>query len=267
MPSKRVWLAAVLMSGMAAVPHPALAQFAGTGSTPSNGPMSNSPMGQGFVPPGVADFQGHTAPKDPARIVKDVENGMKDADPIVRVTELKKLRSVEEPKVNKILIRALSDPDIRVRIKAVDILGARGANEGVAPLSQMLFLRSTEEIVKLHVVAALGRIGDAGGALPVMQYLDEERASGDNPQDCGTAVFALGEMGSEKAVPLLTKVIATDKSLMVRQLAKEALEKIDGELPSVHSQRLAAQDRGVIPTDEKLSKLRKLDEKVQQMER
>ncbi len=265
MPSKRVLLAAVMMLLVAAVPHLAFAQYGGNGT---GSPLSNSGMmHQGFVQPGVDDLQGRMARETPFRTLKDVETGMKDADPIVRVTELKKLRFLQDPKVNKILIRALSDPDIRVRIKAVDILGARGANEAVGPLSQMLFLRSTEPIVKLHVVAALGRIGDAGGVLPVMQYLNEERASDDNPQDCGTAVFALGEMGSEQATPLLTKMIATDKSAMVRQLAKEALEKIDGELPSIHSAKLAEQNKSVVPTDEKLAKLRKLDEKVQQMER
>ncbi len=65
----------------------------------------------------------------------------------------------------------MSDPDVRVKVKAIDILGAREANDAVTPMSTMLFLRSTEPIVKLHLVAALGRIGDAQGALPVMQYL------------------------------------------------------------------------------------------------
>jgi HEAT repeat protein len=265
MPSKRALLAAVLLLGVAAVPRLAFAQYGGngTGSALSNSGM----MHQGFVQPGIDDLEGRMSRETPFRVLKDVETGMKDADPNVRVTELKKLRDLQDPKVNKILIRALSDPDIRVRMKAIDILGARGANEAVGPLSQMLFLRTTEPVVKLHVVAALGRIGDAAGALPVMQYLREERTSGDNPQDCGTAVFALGEIGSDSATPLLTKVIASDQSPMVRRLAREALEKIDGELPSAHAARLAQGDKKVVPTDQKLAKLRAFDQKVQAMER
>ncbi len=81
----------------------------------------------------------------------------------MRVSELEKLRNLQDPEVNQILITSLSDPDVRVKIKAIDILGAREANDAVPPISSMLFLRSTEPIVKLHLVAALGRIGDAQG--------------------------------------------------------------------------------------------------------
>jgi hypothetical protein len=55
---------------------------------------------------------------------------------------------------------------------------------------------------------------------------------------------------------------------MVRRLAQEALEKIDGELPSQHSTEVAAQKAKLVqPTDEKLSKLREFDQKLQEMER
>jgi hypothetical protein len=63
-------------------------------------------------------------------------------------------------------------------------------------------------------------------------------------------------------------VVANDKSDMVRRLAQEAIEKIDGELPSQHSTQLAAEKAKLVqPTDEKLSKLREFDQKLQEMER
>ena len=130
----------------------------------------------------------------------------------------------------------MSDPDVRVKVKAIDILGAREANDAVTPMSTMLFLRSTEPIVKLHLVAALGRIGDAQGALPVMQYLGEDQ----DERGRGTAVFALGEIGSDKAVPLLNAVVAQDQSPMVRRLAKEALEKVSGEMPTERAKTVAS---------------------------
>jgi len=134
-------------------------------------------------------------------------------------------------------------------------------------MSQLLFLRSTEPLVKLHVAAALGRIGDARGTLPVMQYLEEERTAGDDDRARGTAVFALGEIGSDKANELLSQVVSADKSDMVRRLAQEAVEKIDGELPNQHSTMVAAKAKVVQPTDEKLAKLREFDKKLQEMER
>jgi HEAT repeat protein len=262
----RLALAGAMIIGMAGLPAFAHAQYGGSGmgSALSADPMSH----QGKVQAGIDDIRNRTESESPMKIIKDVKLGLKDADPNVRVQELKKLRNLQDPEVNKIIMDCLSDPDIRVKIKAVDLLGARQANEGVPPMSQMLFLRSTEPLVKLHAAAALGRIGDSRGTLPVMEYLQEETAAGDDDRARGTAVFALGEIGSDKSNDLLSQVVANDKSDMVRRLAQEAIEKIDGELPSQHSTQLAAEKAKLVqPTDEKLSKLREFDQKLQEMER
>jgi len=55
-------------------------------------------------------------------------------------------------------------------MKDLDLLGYRETNSAVGPISRMLFLRSAEPAVRLHAVAALGRIGDAQGALPIMRH-------------------------------------------------------------------------------------------------
>lgn len=262
----RLVLAGAIFIGASALPGFALAQYGGSGmgSALSADPMSH----QGKVQAGIDDIRTRTESESAYKVIKDVKLGLKDADPNVRVQELKKLRTLQDPEVNKILMDSLSDPDIRVKIKAVDLLGARQANEGVPPMSQMLFLRSTEPLLKLHAAAALGRIGDARGTLPVMEYLEEESVAGDDDRARGTAVFALGEIGSDKPNELLSQVVANDKSDMVRRLAQEALEKIDGELPSQHSTEVAAQKAKLVqPTDEKLSKLREFDQKLQEMQR
>jgi HEAT repeat protein len=231
-------LAAAIIIAAAATPGVVHAQYGGSGmgSALSSDPMSH----QGRVSAGVDDVTRRAGAESPFKIIKDVKLGLKDADPNVRVQEL----------------------------KAVDLLGARQANEGVPPMSQLLFLRSTEPLLKLHAAAALGRIGDARGTLPVMEYLEQETGAGDDDRARGTAVFALGEIGSDKSTELLSQVVANDKSDMVRRLAQEAIEKIDGELPSQHSTQLAAQKNKMVrPTDEKLAKLRDFDHKLQEMER
>jgi len=246
-----------------AVPHLAFAQYGGQGlgSALSSNPMSH----QGQVKPGVDDLASRAQQETPFKIIKDVKLGLKDADPSVRVSELEKLRYLQDPEVNQILMSSMSDPDVRVKIKAIDILGAREANDAVPPMSSMLFLRSTEPIVKLHLVAALGRIGDAQGAVPVMQYLGEDQ----DERGRGTAVFALGEIGSDKAVPLLNAVVAQDQSSMVRRLAKEALQKVSGELPTERAKTLAevSTKSQIQPTDQKLAKLREMDKKMEDLER
>jgi HEAT repeat protein len=262
----RLALVGAVVIGMAALPALAHAQYGGSGmgSALSADPMSH----QGKVQAGIDDMRNRVETESTFKIIKDVKLGLKDADPNVRVQELKKLRNLDDPEVNKILMDTLSDPDIRVKIKAVDLLGARQANEGVSPMSQLLFLRSTEPLLKLHAAAALGRIGDARGTIPVMEYLQDETAAGDDDSARGTAVFALGEIGSDKANELLSRVVSSDKSDMVRRLAQEAIEKIDGELPSQHSTQIAAQKAKLVqPADEKLAKLREFDKKMQEMER
>lgn len=254
---------AVFALGVAlAVPHLAFAQYGGQGlgSALSSNPMSH----QGQVKPGVDDISSNAMQETPFKIIKDVKLGLKDADPTVRVSELIKLRNLTDPEVNLILINSLSDPDVRVKVKAIDILGAREANDAVPPMSSMLFLRSTEPIVKLHLVAALGRIGDAQGAMPVMQYLGEDQ----DERGRGTAVFALGEIGSDKAIPLLNMVIAQDQSAMVRRLAQEALQKVNGEMPTERAKTVAANtNKETQPTDQKLAKLRDMDKKLHDLER
>ncbi len=245
-----------------AIPELAFAQYGGQGigSALSSNPMSH----QGQVKPGVDDMQGNAAAETPFKVIKDVKLGLKDADPTVRVTELERLRFLQDPEVNQILTNSISDPDVRVKIKAIDLLGAREANDAVTPMSTMLFLRSTEPIVKLHLVAALGRIGDTQGVLPVMQYLGEDQ----DERGRGTAVFALGEIGSDKATPLLNAVVAQDQSPMVRRLAKEALQKVSGEMPTERAKTVAeASTKANQPTDQKLAKLREMDKKMEDAER
>ena len=255
--------AAFALGAALAVPHLAFAQYGGQGlgSALSSNPLSH----QGQVKPGVDDLASRATQETPFKIIKDVKLGLKDADPTARVSELEKLRYLQDPEVNQILTNSMSDPDVRVKVKAVDILGARAANEAVKPMSSMLFLRSTEPVVKLHLVAALGRIGDAQGTLPVMQYLGEDQ----DERGRGTAVFALGEIGSDKAAPLLNTVVAQDQSQMVRRLAKEALQKVSGELPSEREKTVAdaSTKQQLQPTDQKLAKLRELDKKLDDAER
>lgn len=243
--SKTPGLFAFIASAVLTFPAIAFAQFGGQGlgSALSNDPLSH----QGQVRPGVEDTAGHAAQETPFKIIKDVKLGLKDADPNVRVGELTKLRDLQDPEVNAILVESMADTDLRVKLKAIDLLGSREADEAVAPMSSMLFLRSTEQIARLHLVAELGRIGDGQGAPAVMQFLAEP----EDDRGRGTAVFALGEIGNEKATPLLKRVVIEDQSPTVRRLAREALRKIDGELPFEHQKQTAVAARPACPRSDR----------------
>jgi HEAT repeat protein len=190
--------------------------------------------------------------------LKSAEDGLKDADPRVRVEALRKLRNVPDAQADFLLIRALSDPDTRVRVKAIDILGGRGNKDAVPPMCQLLFLRSTEPVVKMHIAAALGRIGDNKATKPLIQYLYE--ASDERSR--GTAVFALGEIADPDASDVLTTAATEDPSATVRRLAQQAIQKINGEIPSGHPVTTAREQ--MVPTDQRLAKMRQMDQELNQ---
>jgi HEAT repeat protein len=242
-----------LLLALAMSPAAALAQFGGLSSPGGAGNMMSKMMQGG---------QKGQETKSPDQLETDAKKGMSDADPRVRAEALDKLRGVNEPKAQEILIEGLTDPDIRVKIRAIDILGAQQATLAVPLMTQQLFLRETQAVVKLHIVAALGRIGDSRGTLPVVGYLKE--APDDSAR--GTAVFALGEIGDPHATDILVQTVTNDRNPMVRKLAQESLEKIDGELPTVHSEQQTAQsDSRLIPTDQRLSKMREVDREMQKL--
>jgi HEAT repeat protein len=246
------FVAVVIAGALVAVPLRAYAQF-GSGFSGPRG-MSPSSTLQSLDQAGPSTLK-HGKSDDEQ--IKDAKRKIIDADPRVRVVALEDLRYVgDKPEVTELLFRGANDADVRVRIKGIDVLGARGVNDAVPLMSQALFLRETPAVEKLHLVAALGRIGDARGALPILEYLDEV----DDPGSRGTAVFALGEIGDPSANDKLIEVVTNDKTEMVRKLAQEALEKIGGELPN-HQQEQAKADRdkALEPTDQKLAKLREMD--------
>ncbi|HVA40495.1 MAG TPA: HEAT repeat domain-containing protein [Candidatus Binataceae bacterium] len=235
-----------------AIPAAARAQMGGMGPGGAGNMMGNMMGG--------AQGQKGQESKSPEQTLQDAKKGMSDADPRVRAEALDKLRDVNDAKAQDILIDGLTDSDIRVKIRAIDILGAQQATIPVPLITQQLFLRETQPVVKLHIVAALGRIGDSRGTLPIIGYLKE--APDDSAR--GTAVFALGEIGDPHATDTLVQTVTNDKNPMVRKLAQESLEKIDGELPNVHSeQQTARRDSRLIPTDQRLSKMRAIDREIQ----
>jgi HEAT repeat protein len=228
-------------------------------------PVPGSGPGSGAAPSSPISNLINSAVKNPKdrntteHDLKAAEAGLADADPRVRVEALRKLRSVDDPKADYLLIRALADPDTRVKVKAIDILGSRGNAQAVPMMCQLLFLRSTESVVKLHIAAALGRIGDTRGAQPLIEYLGEST----DERSRGTAVYALGEIGDPSATDVLTTAASEDPSPTVRRLARESIQKIDGEIPSNHPLKTARQQQ-MIPTDQRLSKMRQLDQEMNQ---
>jgi HEAT repeat protein len=255
MSKSRSFLAAAFVAAALTLPPSVHAQMMGGAPGPRNNSTPLSGLEQ--AGPGSLKHDAKTADEQ----IKDAQRKFADADPRVRVQGLESLRFVDSDNANELLFRGVSDPDVRVRIKAIDVLGARGVSDAVPIMAQELFLRETPPVEKLHLVAALGRIGDQRGAMPIVSYIKET----DDSPSRGTAVYALGEIGDPSANDELIQIVSNDPDPRVRKLAREAIEKIDGELPSRHQELVAAEKQKAVqePTDEKLAKMRQIDNEIQ----
>jgi HEAT repeat protein len=130
---------------------------------------------------------------------------------------------------------------MRVRIKAIDVLGNIRAKEATPILVQQMFLRDTEPTVKQHILAALGKIGDPRSVQPLLDVVGQ-----DSPTTIrGAAIYALGEIGDRKALPKLETLARNSGDDDVRRLAGEAVRKINEKpAPAVVPPALAIDRRG-----------------------
>src|SRR4029077_17694567 len=124
-------------------------------------------------------------------------------------------------KATEYLVGAANDPDMRIRIKAIDTLGQMKAKEATPLLIQQLFMRDTDLGTKRRILACLGKIGDSRATGPIMDFLARDI----DPAARGNAIFARGDIGDTAAMPRLES-IANNGDPMLRGLAAEAMRKI-----------------------------------------
>ena len=146
-----------------------------------------------------------------------------------------------EKKAVDALLECATDPDMRIRIKAIDTLGNAQVKDATSLLVQQLFLRDTELATKQHILAALGKIGDPRATGPLLDFVARDI----DPAVRGNAVFALGDIGDRAAVPPLETLAADGHDENLRRLAREAVRKIrERPQPPVVPPALAVDRRG-----------------------
>lgn len=164
--------------------------------------------------------------------VSDFARKLRSDDPLERLEGVRSLSQSGDEAAIEYLVQALGDPDHRVQCKAIDGLAALRATAATPVLIQQLFLRTTPLPAKRRILAALGKIGDPSSARAIVEFLEREL----DTDTRGTAIFALGEIGSDVALSSLEKIAADDSDPVLRRLASEAIEKIHR-----HQAALAAQ--------------------------
>ena len=164
-------------------------------------------------------------------------------DPNERLEAIHGLGELNEPKAIEYLVGAANDPDMRIRIKAIDTLGQIKAKDAISLLVQQLFMRDTDIGTKRRILVALGKIGDSRATGPFVDFLARDV----DPSVRGNAIFALGDIGDPAAIARL-ETIANDGDAELRGLAAEAVRKIRARpAPSVVPPALAVDRRGGPP--------------------
>ena len=188
----------------------------------------------------------YRTPQNSAKLDDSVRK-LRSDDTEDRLEGIRGLGEVNDAKATEYLIGAASDPDPRVRIKAIDTLGHIKAKDATTLLVQQLFMRDTDLGTKRHILASLGKIGDPHATAPIRDFLarDVEHAAR------GNAIFALGEIGDPAALPTLEAIARDSSDEILRGLAQGAVRKIrERPAPPVAVPALAGERRleGPAPT-------------------
>ena len=104
--------------------------------------------------------------------------------PETRMSAVKSLGEMKNPKTIDYLLNATADADIRVKVKAIEYLGNMRATDATPALAQQLFLRDVHAGVKKKVLIALGKIGDRGAPCPLWSFFDATLMCRQRVQPC-----------------------------------------------------------------------------------
>lgn len=117
--------------------------------------------------------------------------------------------------------RLLYDPESDVKAAAADVIGGLKLTSAYEILAQ-LYHQTSEWLIQLSIVAALGEMGDPRGF-----DLLKEALNSDNGLVRTSAISALGELGNKEAIPLIIP-FAQDEDWQIRYRVAQALGNLGG---------------------------------------
>lgn len=132
---------------------------------------------------------------------------------------LTKLRHLDVQK-DRELIAALTDPDVRVRLFAVDRLGARRSEAAVGPLCALLNADERPEVV-LRAIGSLVAIGDQTAVEPIIDLSYRQE-----PAFVLQIVFAVSAIGGRTAEGFLVTLASGHPHPEIQLGAKDALAEL-----------------------------------------
>ncbi|MEB3883737.1 phycobilisome degradation protein NblB [Lyngbya sp. CCY1209] len=168
-----------------------------------------------------------------------IQTAIRDRDTRVRYAAVSQLTSlgVQDRDRSLEILRdcLLNDPEPDVQAAAADALGALKLTQAFDDLSQV-YHRTSEWLVQLSIIAALGELGDPRG----FELLEDALNNG-NELIQTIAVGALGELGDRRAIALLIPR-ASDPDWQIRHRVAQALGRLGGDEAEAVLEQLARDD-------------------------
>ncbi|MGF1494118.1 MAG: phycobilisome degradation protein NblB [Microcoleaceae cyanobacterium] len=173
---------------------------------------------------------------DPAVAFEMIQTAVVDSDTRVRYAAVSQLSSLGKQDLDKSLEllrdRLQTDPEADVQAAAADAIGGLQLKQAFPELKQ-LYAQTSEWLVKMSIVAALGELAEPEGFDLLADALQDE-----NELIQTVAIGSLGELGNLQAVPLLTPYVTKD-DWQIRYRVAQALGKLGGEEAQAALKQLA----------------------------
>jgi HEAT repeat protein len=163
---------------------------------------------------------------EPAIAYKLIQSAISDKNVRVRyaaVSQMSTLGTQNLSNALEVLLDSLrNDPEPDVKAAAADALGGLKLTEALEDLQQ-LYNNTSEWLIQLSIVAALGEMGDPK-AFPIL----EKALNSEHELIQTMAIGALGELGDKRALPLLLPYVS-NADWQVRYRVAQALVRLGGE--------------------------------------
>ena len=144
-----------------------------------------------------------------------------DPNPQVRQLTIAALRKLRAKEAVPGIVKALEDRDRLVRLEAIRSLAQLGVWESAGALERRL--KDPEVVVRQAAVHALGRLGAEEAGPRILELVDD-------PEVCQSALYVLGLLRVEEAIPAMRKALKHPDPYVRRQAAM-ALARMGGAQP------------------------------------
>ena len=130
-----------------------------------------------------------------------------------------KLFKTKDLEVVPLLIKALKDPDSKIRMGAALVLGYRNEKSAVIPLIECL--EDGESLIRATAANSLKKLKDPRAVKPLIKCLNDEAS-----EVRISATIALGSIFSEDAIKALRDVATNHIDIKMREIAQVFLNRV-----------------------------------------